>query len=58
MAVLRSNQQAVKAKPQRKSIKELTSKFSQRSQLTAPDYADNTKLENGFVWGCCIQYVP
>ena len=43
--------QAVKAKPQRKSIKKLTSKFGQRSQLTAPNYADSTKLGNGFVMG-------
>jgi hypothetical protein len=48
MAILRFNQQAVKAKLQRKSIKELASKLGQRSQPTAPNYAESTKLGTGF----------
>ena len=57
MAILRSSHKSVEGKSQPKSLKELVSRIYQRSQLSAPKYADSTKLKNDFVWDRWNQYV-
>ena len=57
MAILRSSHKSGKPKPPAKSFKELISRLGQRSQLTAPKYADNTKLAIIPVWRRWIEYI-